>query len=360
VKRTLYFLLPISQIFLLSPAFAGNNIPAWKIPKPGTEAFLGVNGNHSESVIICKTISDFYKRENSISGHPRGCEKFHSGVLVIIQGLQYDPDSIFSGGYSMPIVKIKIPSKNFTGYTYLDKGIQPKIPYGSEISIKSSGNLTFRLAHSKEDLSGIGQKFSSAFIKIVRQDQDIGFGGRNLYVTIISQKNKGKSGWIFGQSENTTDGTPITQFEYAVLSPHQTIPKSYLIPNTAPTISASLHSQQNVPPFGVPRGNSDFHHFVDYYAQGNYVAGAAVHCGLKGKAWGQRVRLETLRLLFARSIYDYPLETHGKAEALKPAVSQINASIKAGLHVPLSACAGLKVSSGYSLADSLATLISQK
>jgi hypothetical protein len=255
VKRTLYFLLPISQIFLLSPAFAGNNIPAWKIPKPGTEAFLGVNGNHSVSVVICKTISGFYKRENSIIGHPRGCEKFHSGIPIIIQGLQYDPDSIFSGGYSMPIVKIKIPSKHFTGYTYLDKGIQPKIPYGSEIRIKSPDATKFRLAKSKEDLSGSGEKFSSSFIKIVRQDPDIGFGGRNLYVTIISQKGKGKSGWIFGQSEIMTDGNPITQFDYSVLSPHQTIPKSYLIQNTAPTLSASLNSQQNVPPFGVPRGN---------------------------------------------------------------------------------------------------------
>jgi hypothetical protein len=360
MRQSIYFLIPFLQIFVLLAALAANNISSWKMPMTGGTAFLGVNGGHAESVVVCKTISDFRKRQDSISGHPSGCRRFHSGTSVVIQGLQYDPGSVFSGGYSMPVAKIFIPPEKFIGFVALDKGLIPDIPPETVLTVTSGGTTTFRLAASQGDISGSGPKFSKAIVKVIRQDAKIGDNGRDLYISVVSGKYEGKEGWIFGNLVNDLDGNPIDQFTYAILSPHQNIPKIYLLKKSATTISAALDSQRSVPPFDVRRGRPDFLRFVDYYAPGNYAAGEAVHCGLKDKAWGRHVLLESLRLLSARSVYDYPLETPGKADALKPAIYQVNAAIKAGLHAPLSACANLRSSPGYSLANSLAMLSPRK
>lgn len=337
-------------------AVARNSPPLWTMPVPGTAAFLGENGGRPGIATVCDTAAKFRARDRG--EHPAGCKRFPHGLVVVIDGLRYDPGSLFAGGNSMPLVKIHIPSRRFTGYVALENGIHPRILPGTVMRVQTTGDLTFRLASSQEALSGAGPKLRHATIKVLRQDPATGY--RDLYIMVTSGKDAGKRGWLFSQLVNGSDGIPVNQFMYAILSPHESIPSAYLIQKSPPTMSAALNRQRSVPPFGVPRGRPDFQHFVDYYARGSYAAGAAVHCGLRSEDWGRRVMREALRLLFLRSTYDYPLETPGEAGTLKSADQQLAAAVKAGLHAPLSACAKLRGSPDYFLAGSLASFAAEK
>ena len=328
--------------------------PGWNIPAPGTQAFIGTNGNHAEAAVICKSLADFRAREDSVSGHPTGCVKIKSGTLAIIKGLIYDPGAIFAGGHDMPIAEIYIPSSHFIGYVTLFRGLVPRLPQGQAIVVRGAIS-GFRLARSQEDLSGAGRRYIGAKIKIIRQDAAIGEGGRDLYVALGSD-GRARTGWLLGSSLNGKDGNPLEEFKYAIVDRKHEIPKSFLIRNFPKSLAGSLNDRQRVAPFDVPRGNADFMKYVDYYANGNYAAGAAVRCGLRGNKWESEVFDRTILLLVERANYDYPLSDVDQKRALNSVRRQLLSSIKAGLHAPYSICPTLGESQGFLLAESITQL----
>lgn len=316
-----------------------------------------MSGGHAASAVVCGTLADFEKREDMISGHPSGCRKFPSGTKVVLKGLMYDPNSASSGGPSMPIAKIVVIKDKFAGYIPLENGVIPKIPARIEISLRSNGKIAFSLSSSQTNIFSKGPKFHKIKVEVVRQSEHIGANGRDLYVRILRGPFKGRAGWIFSTDVEGPKGNPFDEFAFALLSSHGKIPKAYLLKGTPPSLSVALSDEGSVPPFGVARGRPDFQHFVDYYAKGNYAAGAAVHCGLKSKSWGKRVMRGSLLMLSARSSYDFALISSSKVQSIvNDAASQLDKSITAGLHSPFSICVNLQSTPGYFLAKSLATM----
>jgi hypothetical protein len=97
---------------------AEREIPAWKKPDPGTHGFLGDDGGGVDTATVCDT-ADHY-RDWLHYEHPNGCQTFQHDLPVVIEVVTRDPvtDNV-AGQYYLPIAKIQIPSRNFTGYTQL-------------------------------------------------------------------------------------------------------------------------------------------------------------------------------------------------------------------------------------------------
>jgi hypothetical protein len=120
---------------------AEKEVPAWKKPAPGTPAFLGDDGGGVDTATVCGT-ADRY-RDWLRSEHPSGCHTFQHDLPVIIEVVTHDPVLDQVGEAYLPIAKIQIPSRKFTGYVQL-LGLHPVIPSGAMVHFKSE-NVGFSL-----------------------------------------------------------------------------------------------------------------------------------------------------------------------------------------------------------------------
>ena len=331
------------------------DLRGWNVPAPGTPAFIGTNGDHAASAIVCKSLAAFDARERRISGHPRRCVKVKSGTVAIINGIKYDPASVSAGGDQWTIAEIYIPSQKLDGFVTLAKALVPIIPPGKVIHVRSAGD-GFRLAKAQEDFSGVGRKFTRARIEILRQDGAVGENGRDLYVA-IDDNGHVKKGWLESFSLTDETGQLINRFKYSTTDLTQKIPKPFLLTGSPQNLAKALANQTDVSPFHVPRGDPDFAKYTDYYAAADYSAAAAVRCGFRGHNWEERVLTEELDLLKLRSLYDYPLSATAAKRAVVSAKLQLQSSTKAGLQAPYSICANLRNSRGFLLAQSMTSLL---
>ena len=346
--RSVALFLASSIAIVSSRASAQSNLPGWMVPSPGTAGFLGTSGGNG--VTVCDTAEHFRGWLNDL--RTSGCKKFTGGESAIIKGLVFDPaqDNIPGSKIGEPLARVYIPSKKFTGYLLLMGEITPAIPAGTIIHLKRTGTL--RLAPSQNADLGVGiQLGKQATVRVIRYAPS---DARDLYVIVVGGPNNGKHGWIFSLSTEEINSIPITEFQYSVLNPNQSLPPNLLYHGVAGISPPRAARNPHVRPFGVRRGRQDFQHFVDYYAHGNYAAAEAVHCGFKSTTWGERVRVETGNLLRWRFLYDFPQGTSDDTGFWKAVFEQIDSAIKAGLHARLSACTTLTNSPAYFLADSLA------
>ena len=114
-----------------------NEAPRWKRADPGTQAFLGDDGGGVNTATVCDT-ADRY-RDWLRYKHPRGCQTFQHDLPVVIEVVTLDRAIDNVGGVYRPIAKIRISSRNFTGYVSL-LGLHPVIPSGVIVRYKRLGN----------------------------------------------------------------------------------------------------------------------------------------------------------------------------------------------------------------------------
>jgi hypothetical protein len=196
---------------------AQKEAPAWKKPAPGTHAFLGDDGGGVNTATVCDT-ADRY-RDWLRSEHPRGCQTFQHDLPVVIEVITLDPAIDNAGGAYRPIAKVRIPSRNFTGYISL-LGLHPVIPSGVIVHYKRLGNgrlLLFPVAKIPSDDSAgvdLGEQFSAKVISYdPTKDNDF-----DLHVQIIDGPHAGASGWMLAFGAVGDDGVLIEVFDRAVVS----------------------------------------------------------------------------------------------------------------------------------------------
>ena len=323
-----------------------NNVPDWQLPKPGTSAFIGVSGEHAQSAVVCKTLSEFNEHEEGTAGDPPGCVKFKSGTPAIIEGLMYD----VSVGFN-PIAKILIPSVKYSGFITLSDGLVPVVPIGTSLTVQDS--IGFSLAKSQNEMSYSGEIFYKARIKILKQNENLGQNGYDLYVSINGHNSE--KGWILSDVNNAGSNNMLGEFQYSILGSNQNIPASYLLKNSPSTWSNALADEGDVAPFNVPRGAPDFRKFTNYYSKAAYSAGAAVRCGFKSKEWETQVVKSDDIFLARRGVYDFQPRNLATT-AIENAATQLDGALSSGNAAPAAICMSLKNSSGYNLANAAADL----
>jgi len=227
--------LVLMCIFSCSSAFAeGKNEPVWKEPLPGTVAFLGDDGGGADTATVCDTddhVESWLNNEGS-----SGCRSFSHGLHVVIEQVGPMENSVPAATTLYPLVKIKIPSKNFVGYVQLFEGIHPIIPAGAIIHLKQEGNETLMLTRSQDADEDSGLNLGEeATAKVVRYDPTT--GDRNLYVTVIDGKFAGSSGWVFSLDGNGDDGDPLDIFAQALVDAPAT--NQTAVQNSAPPTDSS-------------------------------------------------------------------------------------------------------------------------
>jgi len=201
-----------------SAGAAEKDTPTWKKPVPGAQAFLGDDGGGVNTATVCDT-ADHY-RDWLQYEHPSGCQTFQHDLPVIIEVVTLDPvtDSV-AGQYYRPIVKIHIPSRNFTGYLNLDV-LHPVIPPGTMVEYKKLGNGKLLLFPSPKipakDEGGIdlGDSVSAKVISYDPTNDD----NFDFHVQITSSPHAGQTGWVLAFGAVGQDGVPIDQFDKAVIS----------------------------------------------------------------------------------------------------------------------------------------------
>jgi hypothetical protein len=109
----------------------------WKRPDPGTPAYLGDDGGGAKTVTVCDT-SDHYRQWLGYEGS-EGCQDFQQDLRAVIEVviLNRAADLMPGTDWWMPIVKVHIPSRKFTGYLRLF-GVHPIIPSGTVVHFKST------------------------------------------------------------------------------------------------------------------------------------------------------------------------------------------------------------------------------
>ncbi len=222
VPRWLWVGAVAASITLASIASgAAKDVPAWKDAAPGTQAFLGDDGGGVNTVTVCDTVDRF--RDWLNSEHPPGCQTFQHDLPTTIEVVIFDPvqDTVklSADPVGLPLVKVRIPSRNFIGYLQL-LALHPVIPSGTVVHFKKSGNETFELFPTPKISSGkddkgldLGDSFSAKLLKYDPSKDD----EWDFYVTILDGKYAGHSGWMLSFGADGDDGAPIDQFSQAVI-----------------------------------------------------------------------------------------------------------------------------------------------
>jgi hypothetical protein len=181
---------------------------AWKTPSPGTAALLGLEGGRDTGPIICDTVVHY--QEWVMHDQPatwRGCGTFAEGTPVVILGVRPDPLRDEIGSTSLALVRVKIPSKGFSGYLLL-LNVRPKIPKGTPIELSSADLRLATNPDAAEDGGlAVGHEAKAA---VVRYDSKAGL--RDLLVIITEGEHKGATGWVSSLDASAGDDVPITWF----------------------------------------------------------------------------------------------------------------------------------------------------
>lgn len=191
------------------------NVPAWKNPAPGTTALLGDDGGGVNVATVCDT-ADRYRDWLKMKSPP-GCQTFQHDLPVVIEVMILDAVADAMADIWLPLVKIYIPSRQFTGYVRLLE-LHPQAPPGTTIHFTRTGNENYQLyeAPALTENKGInlGDKVSATVLRYDPTPDD----KWDLHVRINDGLYAGKEGWMLSFGATTDDGNPMDQFSNAVIS----------------------------------------------------------------------------------------------------------------------------------------------
>jgi hypothetical protein len=191
-----------------------SQVPTWKKALPGTHAFLGDDGGGVNTATVCDT-ADRY-RDWLKSESPPGCQTFQHDLEVVIEIVLLDAVKDTVASTWLPLVKINIPSRNFTGYTTLH-GLHPRVPAGTKIHFTSTKDDSERLYKTvnmdEKDSLDLGPEGSATVLSYDPTDDD----KLELYVRIDDGPHKGEKGWMLSLVEYTDDRGVMEQFDKAVI-----------------------------------------------------------------------------------------------------------------------------------------------
>ena len=186
---------------------------SWKKALPGTRAYLDDDGGGANTATVCNT-ADRYRDWLNMESAP-GCHAFQHGLKVVIEVVMLDTARDTIGSTWRPLVKIKIPARNFTGYCRLDM-LHPEVPAGTIIHFSTADKSVklYKTADANdEDSLELGADVSATVLSYDPTDEN----KLELYVSINDGPNKGKKGWMLSFLEETSDGQLMNQFDQAVI-----------------------------------------------------------------------------------------------------------------------------------------------
>jgi hypothetical protein len=115
------------------------------------------------------------------------------------------------------LVRIKIPSVDYTGYVQLFEGIHPIIPAGAIIYLGKGGGETVTLAKTQDADEGTGLDLGEhATAKVLRYDPSS--DGFDLYVEVTDGKFAGSRGWVFTSDGLDGNGDPLSIFADSMIT----------------------------------------------------------------------------------------------------------------------------------------------
>jgi hypothetical protein len=148
---------------------------------------------------------------------PPGCQAFQHNLPVVIELVILDDVADTTADVWLPLAKINIPSRNFTGYVQL-LGLHSNVPTGAIVHFTRTGNGGIQLhgtaTITEDEGLDLGDKVSAT---VLRYDPT-GDDKWDLYVPINDGPHAGKTGWMLSSGANTDDGNPMDQFDRAVIS----------------------------------------------------------------------------------------------------------------------------------------------
>jgi hypothetical protein len=191
-----------------------SNILGWKRALPGTRAYLDDDGGGANTATVCNT-ADRYRDWLKMESAP-GCHAFQHGLRVVIEVVLLDAVRDTEGTMWRPLVKINIPSRNFTGYCNLDI-LHPEVPVGTKVHFtpvgNSDSNRLYKTAEADEKESiELGPEISATVLSYDPTDDS----KLELHVSVDDGPNKGKTGWMLSFLGKSDDGQLIDQFDQAV------------------------------------------------------------------------------------------------------------------------------------------------
>ena len=193
---------------------AESQVPTWKKGMPGTHAFLGDDGGGVNTATVCNTADRYRNWLKSES--PPGCQTFQHDLEVVIEIVLLDSVKDTVTSMWLPLVKINIPSRNFTGYLTL-LSLHPKVPAGTKVHFTSTNDGSERLYKTadmdEKDSVVLEPEVSATVLSYDPTDDD----KLELYVSIDDGPHKGEKGWMLSLLGSTDDGGPIEQFDKAVI-----------------------------------------------------------------------------------------------------------------------------------------------
>ena len=187
---------------------------SWRKAVPGARAYLDDDGGGVNTATVCDTADRF--RDWLNFEHPPGCQTFQHGLKVVIEVVLLDAVRDTAGTTWLPLVKIEIPSRNFTGYCQL-LGLHPEVPAGTVIhfSEKDEGRLKLYRTADMNDEGSVS--LGTDVIATVLSYDPTNIDRLDLYVSIDEGSHKGMKGWMLSFLETISNGQLMNQFDQAVI-----------------------------------------------------------------------------------------------------------------------------------------------
>jgi hypothetical protein len=191
-----------------------NKVPTWRKALPGTQAYLDDDGGGANTATVCDT-ADRYRDWLKFESAP-GCQAFQHGLKVVIEVVLLDSVRDTAGTMWLPLVKINIPSRNFTGYCQL-LGLHPEVPAGTVVHFSEADKGQLKL-YQTADMNDAGRvELGTNVTATVLSYDPTDIDKLELYVSINDGPHKGMKGWMPSFLEKISDGQLMNQFDQAVI-----------------------------------------------------------------------------------------------------------------------------------------------
>jgi len=205
--------LLLTAMFVAPLQAAEPNVPNWKKALPGTRGYLDDDGGGADTAIVCDT-ADRYRdwlNFSVVTSIPPGCQAFQHGLRVVIEAVVLDQARDTVASMWLPLVKIKIPSRNFRGYIQLF-ALHPEVPAGTVV------HSTYTKLYKTADANDEGKvELENDVTATVLSYDPTDIDKLELYVSINDGSNKGRKGWMRSSFGKMEDGHMVDKFDQALI-----------------------------------------------------------------------------------------------------------------------------------------------
>ena len=188
-----------------------DNTPDFLRIRPGLMVYIGNDGGDSQSAMLCSSIEEFHKFQNSADHYD--CHAVSQGISALIKSVHDDYNGIVTSNYDIPMVELQDLNHKTMGFTQSTVEIIPRLPQKINLRIKVDKDVNDKkidIHLQPKQICGVNEGpilNPHSDIQVINQSEST--NGNELYVLVRSGNLKGRHGWIIMSDAETMNGQSL-------------------------------------------------------------------------------------------------------------------------------------------------------